>query len=49
MGRYAYEALQNREYDAVMGTVLVSALMTLAGFLVSDLLYAWADPRVRLS
>jgi ABC-type dipeptide/oligopeptide/nickel transport system permease component len=31
-----------------MGTVLCSALMTLAGFLVSDLLYALVDPRVRL-
>jgi peptide/nickel transport system permease protein len=48
MGRYAYESLLNREYDAVMGTVLCSALMTLAGFLVSDVLYALVDPRVRL-
>jgi peptide/nickel transport system permease protein len=47
MGRYAYEGLANREYNVVMGTVLVSALMTLVGFLVSDVLYAWADPRIR--
>ena len=48
MGRYAYEALMNREYDAVMGTVLVSAVMTLIGLLISDVLYAVVDPRVRL-
>jgi peptide/nickel transport system permease protein len=47
MGLYAYDALQNREYDAVMGTVLLSALMTLVGFLLSDVLYALVDPRIR--
>jgi peptide/nickel transport system permease protein len=47
MGLYAYDALQNREYDAVMGTVLLSAVMTLVGFLLSDVLYALVDPRIR--
>ena len=47
MGKYAYDSLVSREYDAVAGCVLVSAVMTLAGFLVSDLLYAWIDPRLR--
>jgi peptide/nickel transport system permease protein len=47
MGRYAYEMLQAREYDAVMGTVLLSAVLTLAGFLLSDVLYALVDPRIR--
>ena len=47
VGLYAYEALQNREYDAVMGTVLLTALMTLVGFLLSDVLYALVDPRIR--
>jgi len=47
MGKYAYDGLVNREYDVVLGTVLVSALMTLVGFLVSDVLYALVDPRIR--
>ena len=47
MGLYAYEMLQAREYDAVMGTVLLSAVLTLAGFLLSDVLYALVDPRIR--
>jgi len=47
MGLYAYEMLQAREYDAVMGTVLLSAIMTLVGFLLSDVLYALVDPRIR--
>jgi peptide/nickel transport system permease protein len=48
MGLYAYESLLAREYDAVLGCVLCSALMTLAGFLASDVLLAAVDPRVRL-
>jgi peptide/nickel transport system permease protein len=48
MGLYAYESLLSREYDAVLGCVLCSALMTLAGFLLSDVLLAAVDPRVRL-
>ena len=47
VGRYAYEGLMNREYNVVLGTVLCSALLTLVGLLVSDVLYAWADPRIR--
>jgi peptide/nickel transport system permease protein len=47
IGKYAYDSLLQREYDAVTGCVLVSAVMTIAGFAVSDLLYAWADPRIR--
>jgi len=47
IGRYAFEGLQSREYDVVMATVLVSSLMTLVGFMISDLLCAWVDPRIR--
>jgi peptide/nickel transport system permease protein len=47
LGKYALDSLQSREYDAVAGCVLVSGLATTIGFLVSDLLYGWADPRIR--
>lgn len=47
MGRYAFEGLAAREYNVVMGTVLLSAVMTLIGFLISDLLCALVDPRIR--
>lgn len=47
MGKYAFDSLQSREYDAVAGCVLVSGVMTLAGLTLSDLLYAWIDPRIR--
>lgn len=47
IGKYAYDSLLHREYDAVAGCVLVSAVVTLLGLALSDLLYAWADPRIR--
>ncbi|NUP97489.1 MAG: ABC transporter permease [Planctomycetaceae bacterium] len=47
MGKYAFDSLERREYDAVAACVLVSGLMTLAGLALSDFLYARFDPRLR--
>ncbi|MFO0918887.1 MAG: ABC transporter permease [Planctomycetaceae bacterium] len=46
MGWLAYKAVQEREYDLVMATLLLSAILTLFGILLSDFLYALVDPRV---
>jgi peptide/nickel transport system permease protein len=47
MGRYAYEGVLMRDYNVVLATTMLSAWMTLVGILVSDVLYALCDPRVR--
>ncbi len=47
MGKYAFDSLQRREYDAVAACVLVSGVLTLAGLWFSDFLQARFDPRVR--
>jgi peptide/nickel transport system permease protein len=47
MGRYAYEGLLARDYNIVLATATLSGVMTLAGVLAADVLYALADPRVR--
>jgi peptide/nickel transport system permease protein len=47
MGRYAYEGLVQRDYGIVLATTALSAAATLLAMLVSDLLCAWADPRLR--
>ena len=47
MGTYVYEAILSADYNAVLATTLFYAVLTLAGFLLSDLLYALFDPRVR--
>lgn len=47
MGLYGFEALQLRDYPVIMATITASSVMTLVGFLVSDILYAVVDPRIK--
>lgn len=47
VGRYAYEGLQQRDYFVVMATTTLTGVMTCLGILVSDLLTAALDPRIR--
>jgi peptide/nickel transport system permease protein len=46
MGRLGFEAIISRDYPLVMGVLAISALLTLVGLLISDLLYAVVDPRI---
>lgn len=47
MGQLAVISLQQRDYPVMMGIVLLSATLILLGTLLSDILYAIVDPRVR--
>lgn len=47
MGQLAVLSLQQRDYPVVMGIVLLSSVLILLGTLLSDILYAIVDPRVR--
>ena len=49
IGRLAFEAIFNLDIPLIMGTVLFSALLVVIANLLVDLLYAWLDPRIRLS
>ena len=46
MGRFAFEGVLRREYDVVMATLTLSAVLTLFGILVSDILYVLVNPQV---
>ncbi|MDF1527278.1 MAG: ABC transporter permease [bacterium] len=46
MGQLSFEAVLSRDYPVVMAIATISALLTLVGILISDLLYVWADPRI---
>lgn len=46
MGLLAYDAIGRREYDLVMTTLMLSAVLTLVGILISDILYVVVNPRV---
>jgi microcin C transport system permease protein len=46
LGLLSYESVIRRDYPVVMGTLYLFTLMGLVTKLVSDLCYAWVDPRV---
>jgi len=48
MGRMAYEAILARDYPVILTVNFISAVLVLAGTLISDLLYLVVDPRIRL-
>jgi len=48
MGRYFVEAAQNRDYNLVMGVMLVYGFLLMFFNTVVDIAYAWLDPRVEL-
>ncbi len=48
MGRMAYEAILARDYPIILTVNFISAVLVLAGTLLSDLLYLLVDPRIRL-
>lgn len=48
MGRLLIESIGAKDWPVVYIIMLLSALLTMAGILVADLLYAFVDPRVRL-
>jgi len=47
MGRFALNAISQRDYPVVQGVVLIIALLFVLTNIVVDLLYAYVDPRVR--
>ncbi len=49
IGRLAFEAIFNLDIPLIMGTVLFSAFIIVAANLAVDILYAWLDPRIRLT
>jgi len=47
MGRLVVDGVFNRDYPLVMGSVVIAAAMFIVGLLISDILYALIDPRIR--
>ena len=47
MGLAVVNAIGSRDYPLVIGGVILGSIMVTAGSLLADLLYAWADPRLR--
>jgi peptide/nickel transport system permease protein len=49
VGRTAYGAVLAYDYPVIMATVILVSFTTIIGYLLSDILYALIDPRIRLS
>jgi microcin C transport system permease protein len=47
MGLLVYNSLVSRDYNVVMGIILLSSIMVLLGRLFSDVLYVIVDPRIK--
>ncbi len=48
MGRLGYDAIMSRDFPVILTLNFIAAVLTLVGTLVSDILYALADPRIKL-
>lgn len=48
VGRMVVNAVTSRDYPVVMATVIFTAIATIIGYLISDILYVIIDPRIRL-
>jgi microcin C transport system permease protein len=47
MGLLYYNSMINRDYNVVMGIILLSSVLALCGRLFSDILYVVVDPRIQ--
>ncbi|MFC3995886.1 ABC transporter permease [Nocardiopsis sediminis] len=48
LGKYAVDAIRGNDLPVVLGVTMFAAVFVVIANLVVDLLYAWADPRVRV-
>ncbi|MBI5186564.1 MAG: ABC transporter permease [Nitrospinae bacterium] len=49
MGRLGYEAILSRDFPVILTLNFISAVLVLIGTFISDILYALADPRIKIS
>lgn len=47
IGLLSYDSIVQRDYPVVMGILVISSLLLLIGNIISDILYAIVDPRIR--
>ncbi|MDY7000970.1 MAG: ABC transporter permease, partial [Thermodesulfobacteriota bacterium] len=47
LGQLFYNGVMARDYPLIMGSLVLGALLTLAGNMLADLAYGLADPRIR--
>lgn len=48
LGKHFVEAITNRDYSVIMGTTVFYSIILLCSILIVDILYSFADPRIKL-
>jgi peptide/nickel transport system permease protein len=48
LGRLAYEAVFQRDFNLLLGVLLICSVLVIAVNIAVDLLYAWLDPRIEI-
>ncbi len=46
IGQLGFEAVLSRDYPVIMAIATISAILTLIGILIADLVYVLVDPRI---
>lgn len=47
LGRIAFDSVNSRDYNVAMAITMLTAVMTLAAFLLVDIVYVIVDPRIK--
>jgi microcin C transport system permease protein len=47
MGLLGYNSIIDRDYPVVMGILVITTILLLLGNIISDMIYAFVDPRIR--
>jgi peptide/nickel transport system permease protein len=48
LGSYTIDAINSQDFAIVRAMVYLGAVLYVFGLILTDIAYAWADPRVRL-
>jgi len=48
LGRLAFESVLRRDFNVLLGILLLSSLLVIIANMVVDLLQAWLDPRIEV-
>jgi peptide/nickel transport system permease protein len=49
MGRLFYAAAERRDYGLLMAIIMITSVLIIFANILADMIYAWLDPRIRLS
>lgn len=49
MGNAIYQSITTQDYPVLIAVFSITGLLTAVGYLISDIVYAWVDPRISFS